>query len=166
MLFEYHMTVCPEAPLLDLKKASFRNYQTKANEFLIPETFYTWKEEHKSVFNAVRDCFIWPKAIGYGNVKRVKVETGALGLGENGAQYYEAHVRVPNWIPVVPKFVHRSLNSISGLYWLTCRSHVREILIEQYAEMQTMFAKEIEEREIESVVFDSNPGLDTEWFTG
>ena len=143
-----------------LKKSVFSNkifsedgtlMRTAGEDFLLTDNF-RYSSDHEAFLIASRVC------LNLGNKSlRMKIETGP----RSDAMYHEAHLKLDNertachildtydgwWM---------SINDNNGSVWLTTRSRDIQTLRAKYRAIYETFAGSIIERDIESVILDTN----------
>jgi hypothetical protein len=98
--------------------------------------------------------------------QRVKIETN-IRSAPMSTLYYEAHMKLKQDVDFshyrVWHDILKSHNPVKDKYWCTLRYRNHSTLVTEYENFIYQFGNLVEERDVESVIFDSNISLDYEW---
>lgn len=164
--YEFHVTLDKgkEDSIIDgWRKTTFQNTDPSGYNVIREETLLTAEGTFENDFDATRFLIENTDKIR-SNIIRAKIETTPNVFAHN-TLYYEAHWKLKDSLCSVPKGLVRSVNKNKGSIWYTLRDNEYSFFIENYKKHNEYFSalNVIAERDIESVIFDTNRNIDADW---
>jgi len=169
MNYEFHVTIDKSTNRWpDWKQTTFLNVDINGNT-LREDILLTANRDFYDILEA--STFLHTIILMHGatNILRAKIETPA-NRDRYSTLYYEAHMKIDKWYNNIDfPYALKSINKNTGANWVTIRNEDYQHVLEIYRQTKAhMFSQGITilEQEIESVIFDTNPGIDLEWEIG